>query len=121
MSHESKKRERVEWIMKEISSANCDDKNLSEEKLIALASLHFGAGRRYIKEIVYDLILTEKLILIEENIYIKSIYDKILSDFDKNKEEEKCNNLVEEIGLNCGEYFEEAKTRVYCEKHRKKE
>ena len=48
-----------------------EDTGILEEVLISIICLHFGAGKRYVKEIIQDLINAEKIQKVGTKLYYR--------------------------------------------------
>lgn len=80
MGQESKRIARANKIMLLIESNAYYNKSTNEEKLISEICLNLGAGRRYIKEIILDLINTGKIVKDVGELYTAKHHRKIKSD-----------------------------------------
>ena len=61
MGNFSKRIEKANRILTSIKAASEKKILIDEKKLISMVCLEFGAGRRYITEIIEDLINTERI------------------------------------------------------------
>jgi len=89
MSNESKRMHRVSWLLGRVQSAAMNGYIWGEEKLISEACIEFGAGRRYIKEILKDLVNTKRIVIEFGEVFSKQAYEaqKIIDKNIVNEEE----------------------------------
>lgn len=71
MGHAEKRKHRVAWLMSRIKEGNSDGNCWREDILISEACLQFGAGKRYIKELLTDLVNTKQIVLDLGEVYTK--------------------------------------------------
>lgn len=80
MDHKENRKVRTDTIMHMIQHNSLKDKSTNEEILISQICISLGAGRRYIKEIIQDLINTEKIVRFVGELYTSKHYKKIKDD-----------------------------------------
>lgn len=77
MSHQAKRKHRVDWIMNQIQEGCNSGKAIKYDELIAKACLDFGAGERYIKEILKHLVFSGMIVVEFGDVFTKNYYEKL--------------------------------------------
>lgn len=75
MGHAEKRKHRVAWLMARISAGNSEGNCWREDLLVSEACLEFGAGKRYIKELLTDLANTKQIVLDLGEVYTKDRFN----------------------------------------------
>jgi hypothetical protein len=88
-AHITKRKEKAEWIIGTCKRAWITDVEIPYEWLVSEMCLKFGAGRRYIKEVVRDLEITRRIKVIDKLIFYVPTQEEI-----SEKEKNILNNLV---------------------------
>jgi len=63
MSHQATRKHKIAWILARVSEACETGKALEQPELIAKACNFFGAGHRYVKEILQDLVYDKQIVI----------------------------------------------------------
>ncbi len=79
MTKEYRRERIVTVIINSIHAANLQEMGVIEDKLIAQACLNFHCGERLIKEIVKHLKVTEEIVNIGDELWLKQNLKKELS------------------------------------------
>lgn len=72
MAHNSKRIDKANMILatcKKAFDSNMEDTGLNLEVMISEVCLVFGAGHRYVMEIIKDLVNLQKLQLVDKKLY----------------------------------------------------
>ena len=73
-AHVTKRMRKADMIVstcKKLFDTGEEDTGILEEVLISIICLHFGAGKRYVKEIIQDLINAEKIQKVGTKLYYR--------------------------------------------------
>lgn len=77
MTHQATRIHKIAWIMARIAEASEAGKALTKDEIIAKACLHFGAGERYVKEILKHLEYGKKIIIEFGDVLTKQWHDAL--------------------------------------------
>ena len=77
MSHQATRKHKIHWIMNRIGEACATGKALKKDELISLTCLEFGAGERYVKEILKHLELGKFIIIEFSDVFTKQHYEAL--------------------------------------------
>ena len=76
----SQRKYRIEWILGRMRESKAAGLTIEKKKLISAACIEFGAGTRYINELIQDLLNVETLILSGNLLYFKEDFIKELNN-----------------------------------------
>ena len=96
MSHQASRKHRVDKLLSWVGEACDTGTALKKEELIAKACLHFGAGERYVKEILKHLEFAKLIVVELGDVFTKAHYETLRlheqGGIDQNKLIERLDN-----------------------------